>query len=211
MRYVAVVWLDLLVVLHPLHDTPIGAEGGGLQLAQCRGEAVDEGAVTTKSHRRLARRGEELAQDLIVHRRASRYGDGLALGRVVAVLRRGRGDVDEVAALGILDQRREEEACCTLHHGIDALEVSAVLAVAIVIVEVLTEPSGGGIRGAPAGMLARGGELPYVAEDVRDPALSAIEGACCTLTRRYDALDPIRERPDGLGECALLGRPVVHL
>ena len=60
-------------------------------------------------------------------------------------------------------------------------------------------------------MLTRGSELPYVAEDVRDPALSTVEGACCTLTRGYDALDPIRERPDGLGEYALLGRPVVHL
>ena len=87
MRYVAVVWLDLLVVLHPLHDTPVRAEGSGLELAQCRGEAVDEGAVTTEGHRCLARRGEELAQDLIVHRRASCDGDGLALGRVVAVLR----------------------------------------------------------------------------------------------------------------------------
>ena len=116
-----------------------------------------------------------------------------------------------MAALGILDQRREEEACGTLHHGIDALEVSAVLAVAVVIVEVFAEPSGRGIRGAPAGMLTRGGELPYIAEDVRDPALSAIEGACRTLTRGYDALDPIRERLDGLVECALLGRPVVHL
>ena len=86
MRYVAVMWLDLLVVLHPLHDTPVRAEGSWLELAQCRGEAVDEGAVTTESHRSLACRGEELAQDLIVHRRASRYGYGLALGRVVAVL-----------------------------------------------------------------------------------------------------------------------------
>ena len=60
-------------------------------------------------------------------------------------------------------------------------------------------------------MLTGGGELPYVAEDVRDPALSAIEGACCTLARGYDALDPVRERPNGLGECALLGGPVVHL
>ena len=40
----------------------------------------------TERHRRLARRGEELAQDLIVHRRASCDGDGLTLGRVVAVL-----------------------------------------------------------------------------------------------------------------------------
>ena len=68
MRYVAVMWLDLLVVLHPLHDAPVGAEGGGLELAQCRGEAIDEGAVTTEGYRRLACRGEELAQDLIVHR-----------------------------------------------------------------------------------------------------------------------------------------------
>ena len=87
MRYVAVMWLDLLVVLHPLHDTPVRAEGSELELAQCRGEAVDEGAVTTESHRSLARRREELTQDLIVHRRARSYGDGLALGRVVAVLR----------------------------------------------------------------------------------------------------------------------------
>ena len=85
------------------------------------------------------------------------------------------------------------------------------MTVAVVVVQVLAEPSCGGVGCSPAGMLPRGGELPDVAEDVRDPSLGAVEGLRRAFARRDDALDPVGERADGLGKCALLGRPIVHL
>ena len=79
------------------------------------------------------------------------------------------------------------------------------------VVEMLAEPSRARIRRAPAGMLARGGELPEIAEDVRHPALGIVEGLSRGLSRAYLGGDPVGERADGLPEVALLARPVVHL
>ena len=127
------------------------------------------------------------------------------------VLRRGRRHIDQIAIAWVLHQRAGEEARRAAHDGIDALEVSPVLRVAVVVVEMLAEPSRARIRRAPAGMLARGGELPEVAEDMRHPALGIVEGLGRSLSRAYLGGDPVGERTDGLPKVALLARPVVHL
>ena len=82
----SMVWLGLLIVAEPLHDAPIGSNGSRHQF----GEGADKGVCKCSFSQSLGRGtgiGEELSDDLVIHRRACTDGHDRAIGSEVMVLR----------------------------------------------------------------------------------------------------------------------------
>ena len=89
----SVVRIYLLVVLQPLHDTSIRTNSRRLDLGEELGKGVCEGLLSEDTGRG-DRIGEELSDDLIIHRRACTDRYGRAIGSDEVVLRRRRRYID---------------------------------------------------------------------------------------------------------------------
>ena len=173
--------------------------GGGDSGAEVDVEAELSGSFDTS--------GEEIAQDLVIHRGAG--GDGTAEG--VGVFG-GVGRVGDEPALGrVFLEGGKEELGGAFEQGVGAGEVVAVAGEAPGVVVLDGEPGAAEGPHAPEGAVDGGGAAPEVEVVVGDPAGGAIHllGGAGSALGGFG--DEAVEGLGALGEVAGEGRPVVHL
>ena len=79
------------------------------------------------------------------------------------------------------------------------------------LIQMLAQPSSGGIGSSPRGMLARRRELPYITQYMGHPSSCVIEGFRGPLPTRDLSLRPFDHRKMKLGEIGHLSGPQIHL
>ena len=171
----------------------------GDELLELRGEV----GIPPQDLGRLDRVGEQVADDLVVHRRA--HDEPALLGGV------GR-PADQPAGLRVLDEEIHEEQRGVLHDRVGPIrEELTVAGVEVVVPEVVAEPGAAGDPDAVIRGVDGGGAAPEVGVVVQDPAARAVVFLRDRPARLGDIRDEVEERARAFREVRDLDRPVVHL
>ena len=211
MRDMTVMRIRFPVWLRPFQDTAVFSDGGRHQARPALRQRIGKGRIHAQDARSFNDVGKEFPHDLVVHGRSGADIDLAPFVIEIRVLRRSGRRRHKIPGPGILHQHVHEKERSLLEYRVNLLQIGLVLRVLVMLVQMRAEPGAGGIGRTPGRMLARSGELPDIAQDVRDPAPGAIED----LRRVPAALDlvpgPFDQGEMELAEIAGLGRPEVHL
>ena len=166
------------------------------------GQFAAERFVDAQNFRGLDTAREQLADDLVVHRRP---------GHQPAVLGRVRRRADEPTGLGILDEKIEEKRGRPFDHGIRPLgEKFAVARVEVVLPEMAAKPRPAGRPDPVVRVVRRCGATPDVRVVVQHPAAATVVHLGRLSTGRDQVVEHIKQGFGTFGQVADFGRPVVH-
>ena len=177
-----------------------------------RPDPVDKIPLFVEDPRCFEGTGEEVPDDLLIHRVAHADIGNLAIGRPVPVLRRGGRARDEQSRPGVDAEVVEEELARSCENGPCAIAQESLIASELVVFpQVSAEPCPSEGPQAPYRSTDGHGEGVDVAGVMDDPAICAIEFPRRLPTTRHQSVDEIEERFVTLRQPGQLGGPVVHL
>ncbi|OQB39798.1 MAG: hypothetical protein BWY09_00966 [Candidatus Hydrogenedentes bacterium ADurb.Bin179] len=155
--------------------------------------------------------GEQVPNDLNVHRRPEAHACRLSVRRSVTVLRAVGRSGNEKSGFGIFHQEIEVEQCGLAHNRVCPFQIIAFGEKGVVFPQVAAEPAARRAEGTPARMFTRRSETPDVGDGMHGPAPGAIVHRGRLPAGFAKGINKLKEGTVAFMQVGDFRGPVVHL